>query len=82
MIANPVFIKVPSVYSVKLPGGEWLNLAQMRQIKPGDAEGKLVVIWDTGEFDIYIGAKAEAILEAMSETTHIDKSGMGGKAIA
>ena len=73
MIETPVFIKVPSVYFVKLPF-QWLNLAQIRQVKPGDIPGKLVVIYDTGEFDIFDGLEATRLLEALKETNHIDKS--------
>jgi hypothetical protein len=39
---------------VKLPS-QWLNLAQIRQVKPGDIPGKIVVIYDTGEFDLMDG---------------------------
>lgn len=77
MVETPVFIKVPSVYSCKLPGGEWINLAQYRQIKPGDSPDKIVVVWETGEFDTYFGAKAVAILAALREASYIDQSGVG-----
>ena len=61
------------MYFVRLPY-QWLNLAQIRQIKPGDRPGKIVVIWDTGEFDILVGNNAMALLEALAQTDHIDKS--------
>jgi hypothetical protein len=77
MLETPVIIKVPSVYSCLLPGGEWINLALVRQIKPGDGPGKIVVIWETGEFDVYFGAEAAAILAALKEAVHIDKSEVG-----
>jgi len=73
MIETPVFIKVPSVYFVKLPT-LWLNLAQIRQVKPGDRPGKLVVIYDTGEFDCLEGIEAQLLLDALTETNYIDKS--------
>lgn len=82
MLETPVFIKVPSVYLVKLPHA-WINLAQICQVKLGDSPGKLIVIWQTGEFDIFVGGEAIALLSALEETTHIDKSNsQGGDAIA
>jgi hypothetical protein len=74
MLETPIFIKVPSVYFVKLPDGQWLNLALIRSVQPGDRAGKIVVAWETGEFDIYFDAETAAILEALAETTYIDKS--------
>lgn len=73
MLATPTFIKVPSVYMLKLPCG-WLNLAQVRQVKLGDRPGKIIVIWETGEFDTLMGYNAQALLDALAETTQIDKS--------
>lgn len=73
MIETPVFIKVPSVYFVKLPR-QWLNLAQIRQIKLGDIPGKIVVIYDTGEFDCLDGTEAQLLLDALEQTSYIDKS--------
>jgi hypothetical protein len=73
MLDNPVFIKVPSVHFVKLPT-QWLNLAQIRQIKRGDVPGKIVVVYDTGEFDIFEGSEAMQLLDAIHETKFIDKS--------
>ncbi|KJH72940.1 hypothetical protein [Aliterella atlantica] len=73
MIETPIFIKVKSVYFVKLPT-MWLNLAQIRQVKPGDIPGKIVVIYDTGEFDCLVGIEAQLLVDALNETNHIDKS--------
>lgn len=64
------------MYFVKLPY-QWLNLAQIRQVKLGDRPGKIVVIWETGEFDIFAGNDAMALLEALAQTNHIDKSYIG-----
>ena len=73
MLQTPVFIKVPSVYFVKLPR-QWLNLAQIRQVKPGDRPGSIVVIYDTGEFDVLGDIEATLLLEALEQTSYIDKS--------
>lgn len=73
MIANPVFIKVPSVYMVKLPR-QWLNLAHIRQVKPGDIPGKILVVYETGEYDVMDGIEAKLLLDALESTTYIDKS--------
>lgn len=71
MIETPVFIKVPSVYFVKLPT-QWLNLAQIRQVKTGDTPKKIVVVYDTGEFDCLDGVEAQLLLIALEETNHIN----------
>jgi hypothetical protein len=73
MIETPVFIKVPSVYFVKLPF-QWLNLAQIRQVKRGDTPSRIVVIYDTGEFDVFDGHEAILLLDALEQTSYIDKS--------
>lgn len=61
------------MYFVKLPRS-WLNLAQIRQVKHGDRPDSLVVIYDTGEFDVLDGREAQLLLDALHETNHIDKS--------
>lgn len=73
MIETPVFIKVKSVYFVKLPRC-WLNLANIRQIKHGDRACAIVVIYDTGEFDVFDGREAILLLDALEQTSYIDKS--------
>jgi len=51
---------------------QWLNLAQIRQIKPGDVPGKIVVIYDTGEFDLFDGTEAQLLLSTLEQTSYID----------
>lgn len=67
-------IKVPSVYSVKLPGGEWLNLALIRRLQFEESPPTAYVTWENGESNVYHHEKALALVEAWSETSVIDKS--------
>jgi len=72
-------IKVPAVYSLKLPGGEWLNLALIRRLQvETDNRGvtTVVITWDHRQSQVYRGAKALALLEAWQEIQGIDKSGV------
>lgn len=86
MKQNPIIIKVPAVYFIKLPQGEWINLASVRQVEVQEEADSLVpqidhvivrLVFDTGKPKAYCGAKAAAILEALTETNHIDKSNVG-----
>jgi hypothetical protein len=82
MKQTPIVIKVPSVYFVKLPQGEWINLATVRSVDVEEEADSLVpinhvlvrLVFDTGKSKAYCGAKAAAILEALTETAYIDKS--------
>lgn len=81
MKQNPVIIKVPSVYFVKLPLGEWINLAQVRTVEVEESNDSLVpdilivrLLFDTGKSKAYCGVKAVAIMDALTETAYIDKS--------
>jgi len=70
-------IKVPAVFTCKLPGGEWLNLALIRRLQvEKDSEGDrlVVVTWDHRQSQVYKGAKAIALISAWEETKGIDKS--------
>lgn len=70
-------IKVPAVFTCKLPGGEWLNLALIRRLQvETDNRGvtTVVVTWDKQASQVYRGAKALALLEAWEEINTIDKS--------
>jgi len=68
-------IKVPSVFTCKLPGGEWLNLALIRRLQAEYIPTTTVLItWDNSDTSIYRGDKAIAIIEAWSEIKGIDKS--------
>lgn len=62
---------ISAAYFVKLPT-QWLNLAQIRQVKPGDTPGKIVVIYDTGEFDCLDGVEAQSLLIALEQTDYIN----------
>lgn len=71
------------MYFIKLPQGEWINLALVRSVDveadPDDLVqniNHLVVrlVFDTGKSKAYCGAKALALLEALTETAYIDKS--------
>lgn len=77
MIETPVFIKVPSVYSVKIPGGEWLNLALIRRLQFESSPATVHITWENGDTGVYYGDKAIAIIEAWGETHVIDKSQIG-----
>lgn len=69
-------IKVPSVFSVKLPGDEWLNLALVRRLHLDETDPPSVTVtWSDGDDTTYTGAKAIALIEAWSELQTIDKSG-------
>lgn len=73
-------IKVPAVYSLKLPGGEWLNLALIRRLQvETDNRGvtTVVVTWDKQASQVYRGVKALALLEGWQEINTIDKSNVG-----
>lgn len=83
MKQTPVIIKVPSVYFVKLPFGEWINLAQVRTVEVEGSADSLVpdinhlivrLLFDTGKSKAYCGVKAAAIMDALNETSYIDKS--------
>jgi len=68
-------IKVPAVFTCKLPGGEWLNLALIRRLQAEYIPTTTVLItWDNSDTSIYRGDKAIAIIEAWSEIKGIDKS--------
>jgi hypothetical protein len=75
-------IKVPSVFSVKLPGGEWLNLALIRRLQFQDQPPTAHITWENGDTNVYHHEKALAIAEAWSETQVIDKSHVNRDAIA
>lgn len=83
MNQTPVIVKVPTVYFVKLPFGEWVNLAQVRTVEVEDNNDSLVpninhlivrLLFDTGKSKAYSGVKAVALLEALNQTAYIDKS--------
>jgi hypothetical protein len=82
MKQTPIVIKVRAVYFVKLPQGEWINLASVRSVEVEEEADSLVPIdhvlvrltFEEGRAKAYCGASSAAILEALSETNHIDKS--------
>lgn len=83
MKQTPVIIKAPSVYFVKLPFGEWINLAQVRTVEVEESDDSLVpdinhlivrLLFDRGKSKAYSGVKAVAIMDALAETAYIDKS--------
>lgn len=68
-------IKVPSIYSCKLPGGEWLNLALVRRLEFELNPPVAIVTWSNGDSQVYNDAQALAIVQAWEEVaTKIDKS--------
>lgn len=67
-------IQVPSVFSCKLPGGEWLNLALIRRLQLKSDPFAVAVTWANGDSQEYRGDKAAALLEAWEEAKSIDKS--------
>lgn len=68
-------IQVPSVFSCKLPGGEWLNLALIRRLQLKSDPFAIAVTWANGDSQEYRGDKAVALLNAWEEARTIDKSG-------
>lgn len=67
-------IQVPSVFSCKLPGGEWLNLALIRRLQLKSNPFAVAVTWTNGDICEYRGDKAVALLDAWEEARCIDKS--------
>lgn len=67
-------IQVPSVFTCKLPGGEWLNLAQIRALQIEETPLLVMVIWTNGDHSFYRGVSARALLEAWAEAKGVDKS--------
>lgn len=67
-------IQVPSVFTCKLPGGEWLNLAQVRSIQIENTPLLVMVIWSNGDRSFYRHLQAKALLEAWAEAKGVDKS--------
>ena len=65
-------IQVPSVFTCKLPGGRWLNLAQARSIQ--EEPTMVLVTWSNGNQEIFRGHQARAILEALASAPGVDKS--------
>jgi hypothetical protein len=62
-------IKVPAVFSCKLPSGEWINLALIRRL---EYELKIEVpvakiTWDNGDHQIYVAENAIALVTAWEE---------------
>lgn len=83
MNQTPIVIKVPSVYFVKLPQSEWVNLALVHTVEVEESLDPLVpginhlivrLVFVTGRAKTYCGAKAAAIISALTETSYIDKS--------
>jgi hypothetical protein len=66
-------IKVPSVYTCKIPSGEWLNLALVRRLQHDDIDGTPLVIitWENGDKNRFTGPDAKAILTAWEEAHKI-----------
>ena len=69
-------IKVPSVYSCKIPSGEWLNLALMRRLQYEVTESLQVVrvTWENGDKNRFTGEDAIALLTAWEEAHKIAKA--------
>jgi hypothetical protein len=44
MKLSPIIIKVPAVQAIKLPLGEWVNLASVRGVEIGEDSDSLVPI--------------------------------------
>lgn len=62
-------IKVPSVFSLKLPDGEWLNLALVRRLQFELQPPVAIITWSNGDFQVYNGDQALAIVEAWEQAT-------------
>jgi hypothetical protein len=67
-------IQVPSTYPIKLPQGEWINLASFRRVEIIDDKPVICIIWDNNDDSIYQGEQAQAILEAL-EVAHTRAAG-------
>ncbi len=75
-------IQVPSVFTCKLPGGEWLNLAQIRSIQTEEYPLLIAVIWANGDRSFYRNHQANALLEAWAEAKGVDKSHLTEEQVA
>jgi len=62
------------MYICNLPGGERLNLAQIRSLQFEEPPLVVMVIWANGDRSIYRQAQALALLEAWDEATSASKS--------
>lgn len=62
-------ISVPTVHSLKLPPGEWLNLALIRRLQFELEPPSAIVTWSNGDSQLYNGDQALAIVEAWEEAT-------------
>jgi hypothetical protein len=69
-------IKVPSVYTCKIPSGEWLNLALVRRLQYDEVNDTTLVIltWENGDKNRFTGPDAKAILTAWEEAHRIAKA--------
>lgn len=71
------------MYFVKLPLGEWVNLALVQTVEVEELADSLVpdidrlivrLVFVTGKSKTYSGGVSVAILEALTQTPYIDKS--------
>lgn len=68
-------ISIPSIYSLKLPNGEWLNLALVRRLQFESDPPVAIVTWANGDSQVYNDDQALAIAQAWEEApTKIDRS--------
>lgn len=75
-------IKVPAVYTLKLPGGEWLNLALIRRLQLESKPPCVLVTWENGDTQIYHHDKAAALIDAWSKIDGIDQSVIDAEILA
>ena len=75
MKQTPIIIKVTVVYFVKLPLGEWVNLAQVRSVDIESDSDELVPninhlvvrrVFDTGKSKAYCGSFSRSIARSLN----------------
>ena len=68
-------VRVPSVWSAKIPGGLWLNLAHARKLKIGTYQGLPTarIFWQDGSNDTFSGEKADALIDAWERAHNVQR---------
>lgn len=62
-------VSIPSIYSLKLPNGEWLNLALVRRLQFESEPPVAILTWSNGDSQLYNGDQALAIVQAWEEAS-------------
>lgn len=62
-------VQVPSLWTVKIPNGPWLNLAHARKMTMWKDSSQTVarIFWFDSGYDTFSGYKAEALISAWEQ---------------